>query len=86
MTTKFSKPVYRETDFASIFSKGNRKIVAGFEPGDVITLRLKGQRKVIHISAATVFRYASPLDASKRKREKADKKKLDKLIGNERRH
>lgn len=62
MTTKFNKPVYRETENATINSAGKaRKIIVGLIPGDVIEVRLKRERKSMYISAATVFRHALEL-------------------------
>jgi hypothetical protein len=76
MTTKLDRAVYRETRRTTIFSSKERAIICGLEPGDVITLRLKGERKKIEIAVATVFRFASQLDAERCKREKAAAKKM----------
>lgn len=76
MTTKFNRPVFRETEFATVRSRTNKPIVVGLIGGDLIELRLKGERKRIHIAASTVFYHALALDTARIKREKAAAKKL----------
>jgi hypothetical protein len=75
VTTKFDRAVNRETQYATIRSARERHIICGFEPGDIISLRLKGERKKIEITAVAVFRYASHLDAARIGRDKAAAKK-----------
>jgi hypothetical protein len=66
MTSKFTKPVYRETDHATVRSGGKeRNIIVGLVAGDVIELRLKRERKSMFISAATVFHHALELKRRK---------------------
>ena len=76
MTTSFGKKVYRETEHATIRSKSEKKIIVGLEPGDLISLRLKKERKPIYIAASTVFRIALSLEVARIKREKVAAKKL----------
>ena len=76
MTTSFSRPVYRVTQYATVRSKSDKKIVVGLIDGDIIELRLKGERKRIFINASTVFYHALALDVARVKREKAAARKL----------
>lgn len=76
MATKFNRPVYRETEFAKIISKGARSIIVGLIPGDLIELRLKNERRRIVIAASTVYYHALALEVARIKREKAAAKKL----------
>ena len=78
MTTKFNRPVFRETEFATVRSRTNKAIIVGLIGGDLIELRLKGERKRIHIAASTVFYHALALDTARIKREKAAAKKARK--------
>ena len=76
MTTKFSKPVYRETEFSTVRSGNSAKaLVVGLIDGDMLELRLKGERRRIFINATTVFYHALQLDLARIKREKAAAKK-----------
>jgi hypothetical protein len=75
MTTKFDRAVYRETQYATIRSVRERLIVCGLERGDIISFRLKGERKKIEITAVAVFRYASKLDAVRIARDKVAARK-----------
>jgi hypothetical protein len=75
MTTKFQRPVYRETTHATVMSRGARPIVVGLIDGDLIELRLKGERHRVYVAASTVFYHALALDVARVKREKAKAKK-----------
>lgn len=71
MTTLFGKAVFRETKHATVRSRVDRKIVVGLVEGDIIELRLKGERRRIHIAVSSVFYHALALDMLRVKREKA---------------
>lgn len=76
MTTKFNRPVFRETEFSSVRSGPRGKpIVVGLIAGDIIELRLKGERRRTFINVSTVFYHALALDLARIKREKAKAKK-----------
>jgi hypothetical protein len=71
MTTKFSKPVFRETDDVKIHDCGKkRELVCGFEPGDVVSVRMKGTRTAFKISARTLYEYAAKLHGEAERRAK----------------
>lgn len=76
MATKMNRPVYRETEFAAVRSGGKSKpIIVGMIEGDIVELRLKGERKRIFINAATVYYHALALELARIKREKAATRK-----------
>ncbi len=76
MTTKFNKPVYRETEFSTVRSGGKqRPIKVGLIPGDLIELKLKGERKSLVIAASSIFYHATALEALRIKRERAAARK-----------
>ncbi len=79
MTTKFNKPVYRETEFATVRSSNKSKpIVVGLIAGDIIELRLKAERRRVFINVSSIFYHALALDVARIKREKIAAKKRSK--------
>lgn len=57
MATKFSnKATYRETDEACCRSVGAyRNVIVGLEPGDVISVRLKGTQQKLMVTAEWLY-------------------------------
>ncbi len=73
--TPLKSPVYRETQTHVRDRSKRRLLIAGLEPGDVITVRLKGTRKAYAVSVETVYHLAARLEGERLRREKAAKRK-----------
>lgn len=78
MTTPLHKAVYRETETHVRDRSKRRLLIAGLEPGDVISIRLKGTRKVYAVNVETVYHLAARLAGEQQRREKAAARKLKK--------
>ena len=56
MTTKFSKAVFRETEDKPCRDVGKyREVIVGLEPGDVISVRLKGTQTKLQVTAEWLY-------------------------------
>ena len=75
MTTRLNKPVYRETATTVRDRSKRRVLIAGLEPGDVITIRPKGTRKAYSVSIEAIYHYAAKLEGERIRREKHALKK-----------
>lgn len=73
MTSKFTKPVYRETQYAIRDGSIEREIIVGLEQGDVISVRLKRSRQKVGITAQQLYNYAMKLEGERLLREKRSK-------------
>jgi hypothetical protein len=75
MTTKLTKPVYRQTETSVRDLSKRRLLIAGLLPGDVIQLRLKGCRKSYLLSVESAYLYAAKLEGERLRRERKMKGK-----------
>lgn len=74
--TPLRKPVYRVTTTTRIRERGKlREIVVGLEPGDVVTVRLKGTRTTYTLPVSAVFYRAATLEADRIRAERRAKRK-----------
>ena len=59
MTTKFTKAVFRETEDQPHRAAGKyREVIVGLEPGDVISVRLKGTTQKLQVTASWLYSQA----------------------------
>lgn len=78
MTTPLRKAIYRETETHVRDRSKRRLLIAGLEPGDVISIRLKGTRKVYAVNVETVYHLAARLEGQRQLLEKSQARKLKK--------
>jgi hypothetical protein len=74
MSTRLLKPVYRETLTAVKDRSKRRLLIAGLEPGDVISVRPKGTRKAYAVTVEWLYYQAVKFEGEKIRRERKAKK------------
>lgn len=75
MTTKFgNKATFRETD-DTLIRDGSRsvQVVVGLEPGDVISVRLKGTKQKLAVTASWLYGQAMKREGERLLYEKLNK-------------
>lgn len=75
MATMLKKPVYRELDRTI----NGRTLIAGLEPGNIITMREKGRRLTYVGSLDRVYMVLARWHADKEMEEKQHQKKMKKM-------
>ncbi len=75
MATNLTKPVYRETQTAVRDRSKRRMLIAGLEPGDVISIRPKGTQKAYSVTVEWLYYQAVKLEGERIRRERKLKRK-----------
>jgi hypothetical protein len=75
--TDLEKPVCRRT--RAMFGHYRRRIIASFEPGDTLAMRLERSRTVYRAPLETVFRQLAAWHAQAEARRKREERKRAKI-------
>lgn len=74
MTTRLIKPISREARMTIFDRSKMRALIITLMPGDIISLRPKGQRKALEVSLHSVWEEAKRQERIRAQKEKAEKK------------